>query len=96
MPRRPIPRKGHTKSRRGCFNCKKRYHNDIQVFVLLKYPNQSTGGSNVTRDILSVTIVPRRDCNASIQQISFKQCNVFLLHRTLRRGATWDRRQASS
>ena len=22
--RRPIPRKGHTKSRRGCFNCKKR------------------------------------------------------------------------
>lgn len=23
-PRRPIPRKGHTKSRRGCFNCKRR------------------------------------------------------------------------
>lgn len=22
--RRPIPRKGHTKSRRGCFNCKRR------------------------------------------------------------------------
>jgi hypothetical protein len=24
LRRRPIPRKGHTKSRRGCFNCKKR------------------------------------------------------------------------
>lgn len=24
QPRRPIPRKGHTKSRRGCFNCKRR------------------------------------------------------------------------
>ncbi len=23
-PRKPIPRKGHTKSRRGCFNCKRR------------------------------------------------------------------------
>lgn len=24
LPRKPIPRKGHTKSRRGCFNCKRR------------------------------------------------------------------------
>ncbi|KAF2117570.1 hypothetical protein BDV96DRAFT_597489 [Lophiotrema nucula] len=24
QPRKPIPRKGHTKSRRGCFNCKRR------------------------------------------------------------------------
>jgi hypothetical protein len=24
LPRRPIPRKGHTKSRRGCYNCKRR------------------------------------------------------------------------
>ena len=24
MRRRPIPRKGHTKSRKGCFNCKRR------------------------------------------------------------------------
>ncbi|KAJ4378422.1 hypothetical protein N0V86_006125 [Didymella sp. IMI 355093] len=24
QPRRPIPRKGHTKSRRGCYNCKRR------------------------------------------------------------------------
>jgi hypothetical protein len=24
LRRRPIPRKGHTKSRRGCFNCKRR------------------------------------------------------------------------
>lgn len=23
-PRKPVPRKGHTKSRRGCFNCKRR------------------------------------------------------------------------
>lgn len=24
QPRKPIPRKGHTKSRRGCYNCKRR------------------------------------------------------------------------
>jgi hypothetical protein len=24
LPRRPIPRKGHTKSRRGCYSCKRR------------------------------------------------------------------------
>lgn len=24
LPRKPVPRKGHTKSRRGCFNCKRR------------------------------------------------------------------------
>lgn len=35
-PRKPIPRKGHTKSRRGCFNCKRR-----RIKCNENYPNCS-------------------------------------------------------
>lgn len=48
VKRRPIPRKGHTKSRRGCFSCKKRKikcqetkpkcENCQKVGVLCEYP----------------------------------------------------------
>jgi hypothetical protein len=85
LPRRPIPRKGHTKSRRGCFNCKKRYPSNSEALSLLKYLNPSTEGLNATRDTLSATTVQRRDCCASIQQTSSKQCNGFLPYHIPRR-----------
>jgi hypothetical protein len=47
-PRKPIPRKGHTKSRRGCYNCKRRRikcnerrpqcHHCAKAGLLCEYP----------------------------------------------------------
>ncbi|KAH8625317.1 hypothetical protein IG631_19196 [Alternaria alternata] len=79
LPRKPIPRKGHTKSRRGCFNCKKRYFwrrssAGVCMCVYIR-SDTSTEGSNATKGTLNAAIVSRRDCSASIQQTSFKRCS---------------------
>lgn len=66
--RKPIPRKGHTKSRRGCYNCKSRKVkcqenlptcvNCNRIGLVCKYPDPVPAPAAVTRTSLPTTSLP--------------------------------------
>ncbi|KAK0739101.1 hypothetical protein B0T21DRAFT_285736 [Apiosordaria backusii] len=66
--RRPIPRKGHTKSRLGCFNCKRRKvkcqettpscSNCTRVGLVCEYPERPRMASALSASITSSALVP--------------------------------------
>ncbi|KAK4178416.1 hypothetical protein QBC36DRAFT_344633 [Triangularia setosa] len=66
--RRPVPRKGHTKSRLGCFNCKRRKvkcqetipscSNCTRVGLVCEYPERPRMASALSASITSTALVP--------------------------------------
>ncbi|KAK0667544.1 hypothetical protein QBC41DRAFT_137465 [Cercophora samala] len=66
--RRPVPRKGHTKSRLGCFNCKRRKvkcqetipscSNCTRAGLVCEYPERPRMASALSASRMSVAVVP--------------------------------------
>jgi hypothetical protein len=67
--RKPMPRKGHTKSRRGCFNCKKRKikcpetfprcENCLKAGMSCEYPKRDLSPSEPTNTLPSPIMQPQ-------------------------------------